>query len=112
MKLLAHYTIFGGSVYHLHTFDCNEVITHAKVAAETPNTAFIQGLLIVTSEDSDKMLTEISKIIKSHIQDSINTTANKVAEYIKNNNIDYASGKPYFLLIAEYPDYLVSKINK
>lgn len=112
MKLLAHYTIFGDSIYHLHTFDCNENIAHTKVSVETPNTAFIQGLLIVTSDDSQDTITNLSYIINSHIHNSITKAAKEAAKYISEKGIGYSIEKPYFLLISEYPDYLVSKINK
>ena len=48
MKLLAHYTVFDGNVFHLHTFDVTpEGITHSPVKAETAHTEFIEGILVI-----------------------------------------------------------------
>lgn len=53
MRTLAHYTVYGGSVYHLHVFDfgADGSVAHSPVDGETADTMFVEGLLLVSADE-------------------------------------------------------------
>lgn len=48
MRILAHYTIYEGKVWHLHTFEITKAqIRHYPFENELSMTRFVEGIAIV-----------------------------------------------------------------
>ena len=113
MKLLAHYTIFDGNVFHLHTFDVTpEGITHSPVKAETAHTEFIEGILIIGSSDISGLTQRLAEITQSFGIQGIASAADGICRSLIETDTNYKPKQPVGLIKITYPHFLVAEIKQ
>lgn len=104
MRTLAHYTIFGNEIYHLHIFDFLEdgTVSHFPANEETADTLFVEGLLIVATGDIAKQYRQITAATAEiHSGRPLREAAEAIAAVLPS----YAAGSPLTLWQAVFPDF-------
>lgn len=113
MRILSHYTICDGSVFHLHVFDIDETsgsIAHFPVTEETAHTLFLQGILVI-GHDIFSLQKEINAI-SSRIPDiGLGAAARQIALLLHQDR--NASQKSEHLAMAQIvaPNYICQKLS-
>lgn len=84
MRILAHYTIYDGNIYHLHVFDIddNGVVTHFPVVEETANTCFVEGLAIVCRVLDNKLLGKLQQHLFANRVTDLSSQASVVRNFL------------------------------
>ena len=112
MRLLAHYTVFAGNVFHLHNFDVDhEGIAHSPVAAETAHTEFIEGILVIGSADITSIRARLHDIAQANGIAGIASTARLICKTLDKTDTNYKPKQPVGLIKITYPHFLVSEIK-
>ena len=113
MKLLSHYTIFDGNVFHLHTFDVTpEGITHSPVKAETAHTEFIEGILVIGSADITAIRARLHDIAQANGIAGIASAADCICQTLIETDTNYKPKQPIGLIKITYPHFLVAEIKQ
>ena len=113
MKILAHYTVYDGQVFHLNVFTFkNGEITHAPYEKETPDTLFIEGILLVIPSIEEHQISALDRQIclmkNSSIVDIAKALANMSQQFSP-----ATSGNPAIALFqAKYPFTRLARIPR
>ncbi|MGM9832735.1 MAG: hypothetical protein ACI31A_03495 [Candidatus Limisoma sp.] len=112
MRLLAHYTVFAGDVFHLHNFDVTPGgITHRPVVAETAHTEFVEGILVIGSADIAALRARLRDIAQANGSAGIANAARLICHTLDESDTNYKPGHPVGLIKITYPLFLVSEIK-
>lgn len=113
MRLLAHYTVFAGDVFHLHNFDVTPGgITHSPVTAETAHTEFVEGILVIGSADIAALGARLRDIAQANGSAGIAGAAQLICRTLDETHTNYKPKQPVGLLKIAYPQFLVSEIKQ
>lgn len=112
MRLLAHYTVFAGDVFHLHNFDVTSGgITHRPVVAETAHTEFVEGILVIGSADIAALGATLRDIAQANASTGIAGAAQLICRTLDETDTNYKPEQPVGLIKITYPQFLVSEIK-
>ena len=101
-RILAHYTIYEGEVWHLHIFESDgKTIRHYPATQETAHTLFIEGIAIICRTVRNDILETLDAYTQVIPKYGMLYCAKKISEITLLGN----DKTPFVIYMAKYPTF-------